>query len=216
MNLIRLYMRVLKQLGPESRLGIVLALANVLLAIAQFAEPVLFGRIVDLLSKAQATGIPPKWADLCHFGLGLGRLRPVHDRRRGDRGAPRRPARASPAARDHGRLFRACPDPAALVSCDDPFGPRTEGDAGRSRRHAGAAALLLPGAFLLLRRARRALAADAVHQLAARRCCSSCCCSCSPSSPPWCCARRRRCRARSSCFTRASRPTPPTRSATSR
>src|SRR6478752_6206034 len=64
MNLIRLYMRVLKQLGPESRLGIVLALANVLLAIAQFAEPVLFGRIVDLLSKAQATGIPPKWADL--------------------------------------------------------------------------------------------------------------------------------------------------------
>ncbi len=64
MNLIRLYMRVLKQLGPESRLGIVLALANVLLAIAQFAEPVLFGRIIDLLSKAQATGIPPKWADL--------------------------------------------------------------------------------------------------------------------------------------------------------
>ena len=64
MNLIRLYMRVLKQLGPEFRLGIVLALANVLLAIAQFAEPVLFGRIVDLLSKAQATGIPPQWADL--------------------------------------------------------------------------------------------------------------------------------------------------------
>ena len=35
-----------------------------LLAIAQFAEPVLFGRIVDLLSRAQATGVAPHWSDL--------------------------------------------------------------------------------------------------------------------------------------------------------
>ena len=64
MNLLQLYLRVLKQLGPEMRLGALLAFANVLLAIAQFAEPVLFGRIVDLLSKAQATGIAPRWEDL--------------------------------------------------------------------------------------------------------------------------------------------------------
>jgi glucan exporter ATP-binding protein len=64
MNLLRLYLRVLKQLGPEVRLGALLAFANVLLAIAQFAEPVLFGRIVDLLSKAQATGVAPQWSDL--------------------------------------------------------------------------------------------------------------------------------------------------------
>ncbi len=64
MSLFRLYLRVLKQLGPEVRLGALLAFANVLLAIAQFAEPVLFGRIVDLLSKAQATGVAPQWSDL--------------------------------------------------------------------------------------------------------------------------------------------------------
>ena len=64
MSLFRLYLRVLKQLGPEVRLGALLAFANVLLAVAQFAEPVLFGRIVDLLSKAQATGVAPQWSDL--------------------------------------------------------------------------------------------------------------------------------------------------------
>jgi ATP-binding cassette, subfamily B, beta-glucan exporter len=64
MNLIRLYARVLQQLGPEARLGAVLAFANVLLAVAQFAEPLLFGRIVDVLSRAQATGIAPHWSDL--------------------------------------------------------------------------------------------------------------------------------------------------------
>ena len=37
MSLFRLYLRVLKQLGPEVRLGALLAFANVLLAIAQFA-----------------------------------------------------------------------------------------------------------------------------------------------------------------------------------
>lgn len=61
MSLTTIYWRVLKQLGPEARLGVILALANVALAAAQFAEPVLFGRIVDTLSKAQATGIAPGW-----------------------------------------------------------------------------------------------------------------------------------------------------------
>ena len=43
----RLYIRVLELLGKEARLGLVLAFANLILAGAQFAEPVLFGRIVD-------------------------------------------------------------------------------------------------------------------------------------------------------------------------
>ena len=47
--LLRLYLRVLQQLGPERRLGAFLALANTALAVAAFAEPVLFGRIVDAL-----------------------------------------------------------------------------------------------------------------------------------------------------------------------
>ena len=54
MNFIRLYSRVLGLLGPEARLGWLLAVANVALAAAQFAEPVLFGRIIDALVKAQA------------------------------------------------------------------------------------------------------------------------------------------------------------------
>jgi ATP-binding cassette subfamily B protein len=47
----RLYIRVLELLGKEARLGLVLAFANLILAGAQFAEPVLFGRIVDVLSS---------------------------------------------------------------------------------------------------------------------------------------------------------------------
>ncbi|MBN9584738.1 MAG: cyclic beta-1,2-glucan ABC transporter [Afipia sp. 62-7] len=48
--MIRLYIRVLELLGKEARLGWLLAIANLMLAVAQFAEPVLFGRIVDVLS----------------------------------------------------------------------------------------------------------------------------------------------------------------------
>jgi ATP-binding cassette subfamily B protein len=56
MSLLRLYIRVLDLLGKEARLGWLLAGANLLLAVAQFAEPVLFGRIIDVLSGNLATG----------------------------------------------------------------------------------------------------------------------------------------------------------------
>src|SRR5246500_6050940 len=56
MSLLRLYTRVLELLGKEARLGWILAGANLLLAGAQFAEPVLFGRIVDVLSGKPQTG----------------------------------------------------------------------------------------------------------------------------------------------------------------
>jgi len=56
MALLRLYLRVLDLLGKEARLGFVLAGANLLLAGAQFAEPVLFGRIVDVLSGKPSAG----------------------------------------------------------------------------------------------------------------------------------------------------------------
>jgi ATP-binding cassette, subfamily B, beta-glucan exporter len=54
--MIRLYTRVLELLGKEKRLGWMLAAANLLLAGAQFAEPVLFGRIIDVLSTNLSTG----------------------------------------------------------------------------------------------------------------------------------------------------------------
>ncbi len=55
MSLLRLYTRVLELLGKEARLGWILAAANLMLAGAQFAEPVLFGRIVDVLSGKPST-----------------------------------------------------------------------------------------------------------------------------------------------------------------
>jgi ATP-binding cassette, subfamily B, beta-glucan exporter len=64
MSLFALYTRVLSELGPEKRLGVMLALANVLLAAAAFAEPVLFGKIIDVLSNAQGTGKMPTMSDL--------------------------------------------------------------------------------------------------------------------------------------------------------
>src|SRR3954453_23936107 len=59
MSFLKLYTRVLTLLGSEARLGWILAIANVALAAAQFAEPVLFGRIIDALVKTQAANAPP-------------------------------------------------------------------------------------------------------------------------------------------------------------
>jgi ATP-binding cassette subfamily B protein len=59
MWLVRLYIRVLGQLGSDLRLGALLALANVGLAIAAFAEPILFGRIIDVLTLGQGANAEP-------------------------------------------------------------------------------------------------------------------------------------------------------------
>jgi ATP-binding cassette subfamily B protein len=64
MNIFRLYGRVLALLGSDARLAWALALANMALASAQFAEPVLLGRIIDTLTGAQARGTAPSWPEL--------------------------------------------------------------------------------------------------------------------------------------------------------
>jgi len=64
MKILRLYGRVLSLLGSESLLAWILALANVALASAQFAEPVLLGRIIDTLTGAQAHRELPQWSRL--------------------------------------------------------------------------------------------------------------------------------------------------------
>jgi glucan exporter ATP-binding protein len=51
MSLIRLYIRVLALLKPNAALAWSLALANLALAAAHFAEPVLFGKVIDALSR---------------------------------------------------------------------------------------------------------------------------------------------------------------------
>ena len=63
MSFLRLYVRVLENLGPDRRLGWLLAIANVALAMALFAEPVLFGRVVDTLTRAAAND-GSAWAGL--------------------------------------------------------------------------------------------------------------------------------------------------------
>jgi ATP-binding cassette subfamily B protein len=64
MSILRLYGRVLALLGSESRLAWVLALANIALASAQFAEPVLLGRIIDTLTSVPPGGGAPSWSKL--------------------------------------------------------------------------------------------------------------------------------------------------------
>lgn len=72
MSIFSLYTRVLELLGKEARLGWLLAFANLLLAGSQFAEPVLFGRIVDVLSGNTVAGSNSAWPFLMAwvaFGL---------------------------------------------------------------------------------------------------------------------------------------------------
>lgn len=72
MPIFRLYTRVLELLGKEARLGWLLAVVNLLLAGSQFAEPVLFGRIVDVLSGKTVAGSNSAWPFLIAwvaFGL---------------------------------------------------------------------------------------------------------------------------------------------------
>jgi ATP-binding cassette subfamily B protein len=87
MWLIRLYVRVLGQLGTDLRLGAVLALANIGLAIAAFAEPILFGRIIDRLTQGVSGGavtfssllpLLGAWIGFGLFTIGAGVLVALH------------------------------------------------------------------------------------------------------------------------------------------
>jgi ATP-binding cassette subfamily B protein len=52
---------VLRQLGPDQRTGWGLAFTNVCLAIALFAEPILFGRVIDTLTKSAVESTAQLW-----------------------------------------------------------------------------------------------------------------------------------------------------------
>ena len=64
MSLLKVYWRFLKQFGPETRLGMILLACNIVLACIMFAEPILFGRIIDTLSGAQARGRTVTWTEI--------------------------------------------------------------------------------------------------------------------------------------------------------
>src|ERR1700677_4125285 len=91
MKLLRLYARVLGRLGPDRPLGVLHAAANVLLAIAAFAQPILFGRIVDALYMSGAPGssgtpggpsavarLVATWAAFGLFTIGAGVVVALH------------------------------------------------------------------------------------------------------------------------------------------
>jgi len=64
MSFLRLYRRAFAQLAAARGAASALALANLLVAAAQFAEPILLGRIVDKLTAARAAARAPQWGDV--------------------------------------------------------------------------------------------------------------------------------------------------------
>ena len=96
MSFVSLYFRVFAMLGPEKKLGLLLAFANATLAVAQFAEPVLFGWVVDVLVGAQAANRTPSfdtllwllvvWGAFGLFSIGAGVMIALHSDRLAHRG----------------------------------------------------------------------------------------------------------------------------------
>jgi ATP-binding cassette, subfamily B, beta-glucan exporter len=73
MTVATLYRRALALLGDERGLAGVLAVASVAIGLIQLAEPVLFGRVVDAISKGQAAlPLIGLWAALGLVGIGAG------------------------------------------------------------------------------------------------------------------------------------------------
>jgi glucan exporter ATP-binding protein len=77
MSFVQIYARVLGLLKPERKLAIVLAVANIGLAGVGFIEPILFGRIIDVLSNTASVPADESWARTiellllwCAAGLG--------------------------------------------------------------------------------------------------------------------------------------------------
>ncbi|WP_158817221.1 glucan ABC transporter ATP-binding protein/ permease [Methylocapsa sp. S129] len=107
MSFLSLYARVLRQLSAAKGVAVALVIANLGLAAAQFAEPVLFGRIVDRLADAQRAGAAPRWLDILPllaawvvfalFTIGAGVLVALH----ADRLAHRQRLSAMAAYFDH-------------------------------------------------------------------------------------------------------------------
>jgi ATP-binding cassette, subfamily B, beta-glucan exporter len=84
MRFLQVYARVLGLLRAEAKVAVVLAIANLAIAGFQFLEPMLFGRVIDLLSRsasmpgnalwAQATRLLGAWAGVGLSSIGAGIL----------------------------------------------------------------------------------------------------------------------------------------------
>ena len=73
MDFFRLYFRAIALVGPAKGLAAGLAFSGIVLAFLGFAEPVLFGRVVDALTHDQpAMGLVALWAGLGFVGIAAG------------------------------------------------------------------------------------------------------------------------------------------------
>ena len=82
LGLLQIYTRALSLLASEKYLAIGLAAAGVVIAAIQLAEPILFGRVVDALSKGEnAYGYIGLWAILGLFGIIAGVIVSIHSDR---------------------------------------------------------------------------------------------------------------------------------------
>ena len=63
MSFVRVYGRVLQLLWPERRLAIVLVIGNLGIACITFLEPILFGRVIDVLTTSAERSAEENWAE---------------------------------------------------------------------------------------------------------------------------------------------------------
>jgi ATP-binding cassette, subfamily B, beta-glucan exporter len=70
MRILKIYRRVLSMLGNDIRLAVLLGVANVVVAGLQFLDPVLFGRVIGLLSRSDTLSRDALWAQAAQL-IGL-------------------------------------------------------------------------------------------------------------------------------------------------
>jgi ATP-binding cassette subfamily B protein len=79
MSFFRVYLRALGLVGPDKGLALGLAFSGVVLAFLGFAEPILFGKVVDALTNDRpAMGIVGLWAGLGFVGIAAGIFVALH------------------------------------------------------------------------------------------------------------------------------------------
>ena len=79
MSFFRVYLRALGLVGPDKGLALGLAFSGVVLAFLGFAEPILFGKVVDALTNDRpAMGIVGVWAGLGFLGIAAGIFVALH------------------------------------------------------------------------------------------------------------------------------------------
>ncbi len=79
MSFFRLYFRAVALVGPDKGLAAGLAVAGIVLAFLGFAEPILFGRVVDALTRDRpAMTLVALWAGLGFLGIAAGIFVSLH------------------------------------------------------------------------------------------------------------------------------------------